>query len=113
MGAALDYALALGIDDVAARVQALAARLRDELAARPGVTVHDGGSQRCGIVTFTVAGRSADEVVAALGAGGVNGSVSAPAWARLDLAAPVVRLSPHYYNTELELERAVELAVGA
>ena len=68
-----------------------------------GVAVHDGGRVRCGIVTFTVAGRATTEVADAARAAGVNVSVSDRPAARLDLggARPdgVVRASPHYYNT--------------
>jgi cysteine desulfurase/selenocysteine lyase len=43
----------------------------------------------------------------------VNVSVSETPWARLDMVAPnprsVVRASPHYYNTEDELERLTDV----
>ncbi len=78
--------------------------------------VHDGGTRRSGIVTFTVAGHHPTEVVARATAVGINLSVSDAPWARLDMVAPhptsKVRASPHYYNTEDELARLVEVVGG-
>jgi len=115
LGVAIDHALAIGLDPIAARVDSLAEGLRHQLGALPGVDVHDGGQQRSGIVTFTVAGVAPAAVVHALSVAGINVSYTEAPTARLDLAAPhptsVVRASPHYYNTETELDRLVG-AVG-
>ena len=112
LGAAIDHTLALGIDAVADRIGGLAEGLRTRLSSVDGVAVHDGGRRRCGIVTFTVAGRSPAEVTATARAAGVNVSVSERPAARLDLggARPesVVRASPHYYNTDDELDALAE-----
>lgn len=120
LGDAIEHVLALGIEPIAIRVGGLADLLRRRLAEVPGVTLHDGGTRRSGIVTFTVEGRTPAEVAAAASAGGVNVSVSEAPWARLDMVLPhppaVVRASPHYYNTEDELDRlvgSVRSAVGA
>ena len=43
LGAAVDYALAIGVDAIAERVIALGARLARQLADVPGVTLHDLG----------------------------------------------------------------------
>ncbi|MCC7283828.1 MAG: aminotransferase class V-fold PLP-dependent enzyme [Acetobacteraceae bacterium] len=111
LGAAVEYALALGISPIAARTTALAARLRAELAAIPGVSVHDKGSVRCGLVTFRVRGLASVAVRDALRAEAINVSVSTASYARWDLAvrglADLVRASPHYYNDEAELGRLV------
>src|SRR5262249_38405405 len=56
LGAAVDHALGLGVDAIADRVITLAASLRAQLDAVPGLTLHDRGVDRCGIVTFTVDG---------------------------------------------------------
>jgi cysteine desulfurase/selenocysteine lyase len=116
LGNAIDHALALGIDAIAERVAGLAEELRGSLGTLDSVTVHDGDGTRCGIVTFTVAGRLPTAVAAAALAVGVNVSVTHQPAARLDLggARPigVVRASPHYYNTADELGRLVEVVAG-
>ena len=109
LGAAVDYALSWGLDAIEARVTQLADGLRDRLGTVDGVEVHDPGLRRCGIVSFTVAGTSAQSVQQRLSAAGINTSVSLVDYARLDLPhrglPDVVRASVHYYNTEDELDR--------
>src|SRR5688500_1310889 len=50
------------LEAIEARWTALAAALRERLEALDGVRVHDEGERRCGIVTFTVDGVSAQDV---------------------------------------------------
>ena len=81
------------------------------MAEVDGVAVHDKGERRGGIVTFTVAGRGAEEVQADLTAAGINTSVSAVESTRYDLSErglpALVRASVHYYNTDEELDALV------
>jgi cysteine desulfurase/selenocysteine lyase len=116
LGAAVDYALGIGLQAIGERVSGLAAGLRGRLREIPGVTVHDRGERQCGIVTFSVASHEAGEVAAALARRRINVSQSRPAVARHDFEArglPVlVRASVHYYNTEDELD-ALCRVVGA
>lgn len=114
LGAAIDYALGVGVDVGWSRLQALAARLRDDLRALAAVTVHDKGAVQGGIVTFTVEGHDALAVQAALHDAGVNTSVTTPSHSHFDgrdLPA-TVRASAHYYNTDDELDRLVEVVAG-
>jgi cysteine desulfurase / selenocysteine lyase len=112
LGVAVDYALGWGLDAIERRVVALADRLRTGLASIPGVSVHDPGPRRSGIVTFTVAGHDPDSVEAFLRSHGINVSVSDVAYHRLGLESrglgSVVRASVHYYNTEAEVETVVD-----
>jgi len=116
LGTAVEHVLELGIDAIAARVAMLGEELRAQLGSLAGVTVRDGGKERCGIVTFTVDRSGPPEVKEAAHSAGVNLSVSEASAARLDLAAPgpttVVRASPHYYNTQDELALLVEVVAG-
>jgi cysteine desulfurase/selenocysteine lyase len=116
LGAAVDHSLALGLPDIERRVVELADHLRAGLASIPGVEVHDLGLRRCGIVTFTVEGRTAEDVRRALADRGVTVWVSGAEHARLDLGerglTQVVRASVHYVNTADELDRTIELVSG-
>jgi selenocysteine lyase/cysteine desulfurase len=109
LGVAVDYALGWGLAAIEVRVGALAEELRARLRAIRGVTVTDLGRKRCGIVTFTVADRAADDIVAALHQRKINTVSSSPRSTLLDATArklpPVVRASVHYYNSEDEVAR--------
>jgi selenocysteine lyase/cysteine desulfurase len=116
LGVAVDYARAWGLDAIRTRVVALAEALRARLAALRGVTVHDLGRERCGIVSFTRDGRDPAGIQAALAAQGINVSTSTPFGTRLDMdargLAGLVRASVHYYNTEVELDRFAAALAG-
>lgn len=111
-GVALDYALELGVDAIAERVGRLADALRGRLADRPGTVVHDPGRQRCGIVTFSVAGIGAAEIVHELRAKRINTSFATAESAQFDLGLrgvpEVVRASVHYFNTDEEIDRLID-----
>ena len=109
LGVAIDYALGWDIVDIRDRVYGLADALRVGLEALPGVTVHDIGAERCGIVTFAIDGVEAAEAERALVAQGINASSSSVFSTRLDMEArsvpTLMRASVHYYNTDDEIER--------
>lgn len=114
-GVAADYALKLGLEPIRDRARALAARLRRAAAALPGIRTLDAGQELSAIMTFTVPGQTPDRIQEALQRRGVNFSLSTRAYAVLDMddkgATWAVRLSPHYYNTEAEVDLALE-AIG-
>jgi cysteine desulfurase/selenocysteine lyase len=106
MGAAIDYALDLGLDAIWKRIFALATDLRADLSAIPGVTVTDLGAVQGGIVTFTVDGKNADEVRDAIKTANINVTSSSVFSTRYDMEArglaKVVRASVHYLTTPEE-----------
>ena len=110
LGEAARYALAVGPEGFT-RAWRLAAALRERLAALHGVRVLDRGREPCAITTVAIAGRDAGEVKLALRARGINTSSAHRTGGVLDMdekgVASVLRLSPHYYNTEEELDAAV------
>jgi cysteine desulfurase/selenocysteine lyase len=117
LGAAVDYALAIGIEDGWERIQVLASRLRAELAELPDVTVLDRGAVLGATVTFTVADLPAAEVQRRLAAERINVSVMDAASARLDFdprgLEEAVRSSVHYYNSDEEIDVLVDAVRGA
>lgn len=112
LGVAVDYALSWGLEAIEHRVTALAEELRRRLAAIPAVALHDLGTRRCGIVSFTVNGVSPDAVREALAEKKMNVLVSRASSTLLDMTrrglAEVVRASIHYYNDSDEIERFCE-----
>jgi selenocysteine lyase/cysteine desulfurase len=113
LGVAVDYAQALGLEAIEARCRALAGLVRDGLRGIPGVTLHDLGPRPAAIVSFSVAGVEAEAIKAHCAAAGVNLSTSKPSSTLLDATAralpTVVRASPHYYNSEEEISRTLEV----
>ncbi|MGY1584670.1 aminotransferase class V-fold PLP-dependent enzyme [Streptomyces sp. MN13] len=109
--AAVRYALQVGVEPVARRTPALAARLRGRLAELSGVRTLDGGTAPAALVTFAVEGWRAQPFKAAMDARRINSALSFREFAQFDFRDKEVewclRLSPHYYNTEDEVDVVV------
>ena len=77
-----------------------------------GVRTHDLGEERCAIVTFSVDGHAAADVVETLVGERINVSLSPGSYSRLDFGPrgleSLVRASVHYYNEPAELDRLVD-----
>ncbi|MEI5097843.1 aminotransferase class V-fold PLP-dependent enzyme [Streptomyces sp. PmtG] len=110
--AATRYARDVGIEAIERRTPALAARLRDRLAPIPGVRVLDRGPRLAALVTFAVAGLRPQPFKAAMDARGINSALSFREFAQFDFTDKNVewclRLSPHYYNTEEEVDHVAD-----
>ena len=111
LGAAVRYAQKLGIKAIQQRAWGLAASLRDQLATIPGITLQDTGSEKCAIVTFSMAGQDPYEVKKQLAEQNIAIGASSPDGTLLDATArnlgTVLRASPHYYNTNEEIDQLV------
>ena len=108
MGAAVDYALDVGLEAIAERAFRLGSALRDGLKESQGISVHDIGAEKCAIVSFSHDSVDADSIKSALRNKNINVSVSGPSSTLLDANArglpDLVRASPHYYNSEEDIE---------
>ena len=112
---AVRYAFDVGVDVVEARTPALGTALRDRLAKIDRVRILDPGRERCAIVTFDVEGHDDSEgFKRAFDERRINTSIGRREWALLDFddkgADWALRLSPHYYNTEQEIDDVVSAA---
>ncbi|MDP9388432.1 MAG: aminotransferase class V-fold PLP-dependent enzyme [Actinomycetota bacterium] len=103
MGASIDLLLEVGVDRVWEHVSSLCDHLRAGLAAAGATVLSDNSPDgRSGIVTFSVDGAEPEHVVEHLRARGIAGAPRAGG----------VRVSPHGYNTDEEVD-ALVAAVAA
>jgi selenocysteine lyase/cysteine desulfurase len=109
--AAVRYASAVGMAAIGERTPALGRRLRERLAEVDGARILDRGRELCAIVTFTLAGWTSDALRDELRKRGINSSLSTREDALYDFTDKAVdacvRLSPHYYNSEQEVDEVV------
>jgi selenocysteine lyase/cysteine desulfurase len=109
-GEAARYARAVGLDNIRDRVRALASRLRQALGALDRVRILDRGPELCGIVSVTAEGWDPRELVVRLRDRGISAGAQLRAVALIDYddkgVSSSLRLSPHYYNTEAEIDHA-------
>jgi selenocysteine lyase/cysteine desulfurase len=111
LGAAASYAMGVGLDTARDRARQLAAYTRSSLAGVHGVRVLDRGAELCAIVTASLRGRDAADIKLRLRERGINTSSPQREDAVIDMdekgAGSALRISPHYYNTEEEVDAAV------
>jgi cysteine desulfurase/selenocysteine lyase len=108
LGKAIDYALNIGVDRIWQRVQHLASLMRQQLESIDGITVHDIGDQKCGIVSFLVNGIDSASVKSKLAEKQINISVGKAISTLIYMDKhhlnTIARASVHYYNTEEEIK---------
>ena len=112
LGVAVEYALAIGLESIRERCSKLSDQMRQQLGAVEGVTVHDIGVDKAAIVSFSKQGIESRRLADRLSVQRINVSVSGKESTLLDMQErgldDIVRASPHYYNTEEEIERLVK-----
>jgi len=112
MGAAARYAGDIGLGPIRDRVRALASTLRERLPALPGLRVLDRGRELGATVSVTIDGHDAKDLVEELRLRGINTSAQERVYAVLDFDAKGVetalRISPHYYNLESEIDTLLD-----
>ncbi|MEI6411065.1 MAG: aminotransferase class V-fold PLP-dependent enzyme [Bacteroidota bacterium] len=105
------YALRLGLPWIEQRVNALAAYTRAQLADIPGVRVLDMGEKLCGIVTAYAETWQPQSLMQSLQAENINCRISPLVAAQIDFPKKHVpwalRITPHYYNTEAEIDQTI------
>ncbi|MEZ4824829.1 MAG: aminotransferase class V-fold PLP-dependent enzyme [Bacteroidia bacterium] len=112
LGTATRYAMNVGIPAIESRITMLANYIRSRLRALPGVRVLDEGNTLCGIVTFHIEGRDPLEIKNRLDHRGINCSLAFRRNAVIDFDRKgvewAIRFSPHYYNTEAEIDEVFQ-----
>ena len=110
-GAAVDYALDIGLENIKLRNDELANYLRDKLSHINGVNIHAISKNQCAITTFHIEGFEAADTIQKLREHGINTSLSEPSSTLLDATKNklpnLIRASIHYYNDENEIDQFV------
>lgn len=105
------YALRLGLPWIEQRVNALAAYTRAQLDDIPGVRVLDMGEKLCGIVTVYAETWQPQSIMQSLQAENINCRISPLVAAQIDFSKKHVpwalRITPHYFNTEAEIDQTI------
>jgi len=111
--AALSYANDITIQVIESRTLALSNHLRQKLSDIPGIRILDNGRKLGAIVTFVCTGVIKEHLGSFLQSHKINCSIAAPHNAPIDFQEKgvdwAVRFSPHYYNTEQEMEIVINL----
>lgn len=113
LGAAADYATAIGLPAIESRISELRGYLQDGLQDNKSIQILEKSSQRSGIVTLHSKRESAEQLQARLREVLINTSVATAGNARFDLANEGVdsalRVSLHYFNIEAEIDKLLML----
>lgn len=110
--AAIHYANEIGLQNIADRNKYLGGILRPRLASLPGVTLLDKGKEQASIITISAPVKDPQWLMTSLRERNINTTISVFASALIDFRSKGVnwalRVSPHYYNTEEEIETLLD-----
>lgn len=106
--AALDYALAVGLENIQARNKILCERFRQGTVKINNLALLDLGKERSSIITVRIPRWPPQDLLEALRRQNINTSISYRIFALIDFERKGVdwalRVSPHYFNTEGEID---------
>jgi selenocysteine lyase/cysteine desulfurase len=113
LGVAIDYALSWGLGAIQKRIYFLADNLRRKLTQIDGIRSTDDGVEKCGIITFTADQLEPAAIKQALSKQRINVSTVKGAGSLVSFEKrglkEVVRASIHYFNTDEEIDRFVNV----
>lgn len=108
LGAAIDYAINIGISNIWQRIRSLTSLMKKNLESLPEIKLQDQGLHQCGIITFTVKGMCEEILQKKLIRKHINVSISTIEDGHLNMKfrnlKKVIRISIHYYNSEEEIK---------
>ncbi|MEM1327918.1 MAG: aminotransferase class V-fold PLP-dependent enzyme [Bacteroidota bacterium] len=111
--AALTYAIDIGMPEIESRIKKLTQYTREKLAALPGFRLMDKGKNLGAIISLHSDRMTSHELKAYLINKNIHTSVTERSSALIDLdekgVDSVLRISPHYYNTEAEIDHVVDM----
>ena len=113
LGQACSYINKVGIRNIEDRGKILSSRLRSNLKGIKGITLYDHGDQLSNIITFTKSNLGKEESLSYLQNNKIVCGASERFSALIDFDLKgiswALRLSPHYFNTEKEIDKVSEL----
>lgn len=100
----VSYLLHLGLDNIRKKIIGLSNLFRDEIAKIPDVTLYgpDDQERRTSIISFSVGKKSPQEIVEHLEKRGIILAV------REISDTKIVRVAPHFFNTETDILKTVD-----
>jgi selenocysteine lyase/cysteine desulfurase len=106
--AALDYAQSVGLENIQAKNRILCERFRKGIGLIKGLALLDLGNECSSIITVSIPRWQPKSMLEALRKRNINTSISYRDYAVIDFGKKGVdwalRVSPHYYNTETEID---------
>ena len=109
---ALKYILDIGIENIEARNAMLNYKLRHDLKTFCNIHTLDRGKKQCSIITFRAGNKSLQSTKTFFREKGINIYATSKKAAIIDYREKgidwTLRVSPHYYNTESEIDLFIE-----
>jgi selenocysteine lyase/cysteine desulfurase len=103
----------IGIESIEKRNNELQLFAREALSKLPNIQCTDIGENLCNLITFTNADGSINRIVELFATNNVSFSISGINSALIDFTkrelTEVVRISPHYFNTEKEISTLIDI----